>query len=443
MFLLSLILLLTSTSRASIHNESIWKIMEEFNLKNPYLIRHTSWKDIKFVKKMFAKGQTGLVCRDMSNVVIKEKSAPVLFFASSEQDEEEIVETINNLGQINLPTIIISSGEKLSKVYETSKFKIDHPVYFFEEENLEIFESYVVNKQKIKRKLGYINPKTNNFIWNEYLNSNFVKRRSNFHGIILKGMVEFTGVLMNADQSYLTNAKYFSNNDTYHMNGFTFGVFNDVLKNMERQLNFSTLLYKRRDVSWGHIYSHANGSLYGTGIIGDIFDQRADLAVAPLGNIIGRALHVDYLPPLFPQYLGLYIKNMEMVEVIDLDTFKIPFTMELWMTIIGTAIIIAVIKLTILKNHRILDLQCIFDFLWTSFTGFFGARPSNSSIDSVQSYKLTIFFSLFCGIFVWAFYRSYLTAELSVITKAYPFNDLKTFSATNWRYIEKYLKKKF
>ena len=37
--------------------------------------------------------------------------------------------------------------------------------------------------------------------------------------------------------------------------------------------------------------------------------------------------------------------------------------------------------------------------------------------------------------------RSYLTAELSVITKAYPFNDLKTFSATNWRYIEKYLKK--
>ena len=210
MFLLSLILLLTSTSRASIHNESIWKIMEEFNLKNPYLIRHTSWKDIKFVKKMFAKGQTGLVCRDMSNVVIKEKSAPVLFFASSEQDEEEIVETINNLGQINLPTIIISSGEQLSKVYETSKFKIDHPVYFFEEENLEIFESYVVNKQKIKRKLGYINPKTNNFIWNEYLNSNFVKRRSNFHGIILKGMVEFTGVLMNADQSYLTNAKKLS-----------------------------------------------------------------------------------------------------------------------------------------------------------------------------------------------------------------------------------------
>ena len=129
---------------------------------------------------------------------------------------------------------------------------------------------------------------------------------------------------------------------------------------------------------------------------------------------------------------------METVEVIDLDTFQIPFTIELWITIIGTAITIALTKLIILKNYKSLDLQSIFDFLWTSFTGFFGARPSNSSIDSVQSYKLTIFFSLFCGIFVWAFYRSYLTAELSVITKAYPFKDLETFSATDWRYIKIY-----
>ena len=114
-------------------------------------------------------------------------------------------------------------------------------------------------------------------------------------------------------------------------------------------------------MSWGHIYSHDNGSLYGTGIIGDIFDQRADLAVAPLGNIIGRAQYVDYLPPIFPQYVGLYLKNMEMVEVIDLDTFQIPFTIELWITVIGTAITIAIIKLIILKNHNSLVVKnCLF-----------------------------------------------------------------------------------
>ena len=121
-----------------------------------------------------------------------------------------------------------------------------------------------------------------------------------------------------------------------------------------------------------------------------------------------------------------------MFEVIDLDTFFMPFTIELWIMIIGMGITITLIKLIICSNCDSLDLQSIFDILWTSFFGFFGARSSTST-DSIQSYKLTIFSSLFCGIFVWSFYRSYLTAELSVITKAYPFKDLETFSETDWR----------
>ena len=419
--------------RASLQNEPIWRIMEEFNLRNPYLIRqNNSWNNIIFIKKMFAKGQTGHICQDVADILIKEKFAPVLFFVSSEQDEVKINEKINHLAQIQLPTIILSKRAKLNKLYKMSNFKIDHPVYFFEEDTLEIFESYTVNSQNIKRQLGYINPNTNDFEWYQYTNTNFIKRRSDFHGIILKGLVEFSGVLLNADPNYRANAKYFSNNNTYQVNGFTYGVFHDVLKNMEHQLNFSTLLYKRRDVSWGHIYSHPNGSLYGTGIIGDIFDKRADIAVAPLGNVIDRAQHVDYLPPIFPQYVGLYLKNMEMFEVIDLDTFFMPFTIELWIMIIGMGITITLIKLIICSNCDSLDLQSIFDILWTSFFGFFGARSSTST-DSIQSYKLTIFSSLFSGIFVWSFYRSCLTAELSVITKAYPFKDLETFSETDWR----------
>ena len=54
----------------------------------------------------------------------------------------------------------------------------------------------------------------------ESISSNFIKRRSNFHGLILKGMTEFSGTDMRADSSYLTSAPYFAGK--YHISLSTF-----------------------------------------------------------------------------------------------------------------------------------------------------------------------------------------------------------------------------
>ena len=43
--------------------------------------------------------------------------------------------------------------------------------------------------------------------------------------------------------------------------------------------------------------------------------------------------------------------------------------------------------------------------------------------------------SLLSGLIVFVFYKGYLSAELSVRIKKFPFTDLKSLSKTDWRYI--------
>ena len=97
------------------------------------------------------------------------------------------------------------------------------------------------------------------------------------------------------------------------------------------------------------IYPQPNGTFHGTGIIGDIFFKRADLAVAPLGNVIERARYVYYLPSLKHYFIDLYISRASGEYAIDLHLLLSPFAQDSWMLIIFTSIIIALVKLGLLN----------------------------------------------------------------------------------------------
>ena len=51
------------------------------------------------------------------------------------------------------------------------------------------------------------------------------------------------------------------------VNGYTYGIFNDVLEALQSQLNFTSNLYKRKKTAWGYIFPQPNGTLRGTGNI--------------------------------------------------------------------------------------------------------------------------------------------------------------------------------
>ena len=119
-------------------------------------------------------------------------------------------------------------------------------------------------------------------MWKKATNTDLVTRRSNFHGLQLKAMTDSSGTTMALKDNYITEAKFYSNNDTFFVNGYAYGIFNDVLQILQNQLNFTTQLYKRKDGQFGYIYKQLNGSFKGTGMVGDIFFKRADFVAGKL-----------------------------------------------------------------------------------------------------------------------------------------------------------------
>ena len=110
-----------------------------------------------------------------------------------------------------------------------------------------------------------------------------------------------------------------------------------------------------------------------------------------------------------------------------------PFSNKLWIVISYTATVFAIFKLILHYNFyslRIIDGIC---FLWTSYTAFLGGKPTTTKIDSKQSYRLIIFLSLLCGLIVWSTYKAQLKAIMTIVSKAYPFQDLESFIKTNWQ----------
>ena len=111
------------------------------------------------------------------------------------------------------------------------------------------------------------------------------------------------------------------------------------------------------------------------------------------------------------------------------------FRSELWLMILISTFIIALCKTSIMMLFSKINPLEIICFFWTSFTACLGGKPASTTIESMKSYKMTVFTSLLSGLVIWIAYRSHLTAELSVVIHKNPFDSLEELSKTNWRLI--------
>ena len=85
--------------------------------------------------------------------------------------------------------------------------------------------------------------------------------------------------------------------------------------------------------------------------MGDIFYKNADLAIAPMGVTIERGSFVDYLPSIKHYYMELYISKDSQAHAVDFHLLLSPFAQDSWIMIIFTSVIIALVKLGILKLY--------------------------------------------------------------------------------------------
>ena len=180
--------------------DTVLKVMGEFDVKHPNILASGNALHLKWIKILSKHSQySGKLEYNKGSVIEKER---FMIFV----DEHNFADIVEFLSILKSTTIVISREIYLEKIFSESKLEINQPIYFYNQDDHEVMESYTINDYNIHRKIGKIT--RNGFQWT--MNSNFLHRRSDFHGLTLKVMVEWEGFNMNADNKYLTSAPYFS-----------------------------------------------------------------------------------------------------------------------------------------------------------------------------------------------------------------------------------------
>ena len=121
-----------------------------------------------------------------NNTNKNDEKSSLLVFVNDNHSKNQIQQLISEFNSV-LFIFEKDSLKRFDEFYNSLQIRIDQKVYFFKMTSKELFENYQINKIKIQRKLGQILPATNTFLWETGIDSSFVKRRSNFQGLKLKG----------------------------------------------------------------------------------------------------------------------------------------------------------------------------------------------------------------------------------------------------------------
>ena len=275
-------------------------IIDGLKLKSPYyVVGNVDFQQTNLIKHHWMKSEFSMICKNVNDIpmVNKEQIQSIIQIAISTED---IAAILKPLLYFEFPTIVLLITNSLQKHnLKDLKILIHQEILFYFDDTQELFEAYTINNSNIVRRLGFVGNESW-LQWDKDVNPNFVRRRSNFQGVSLKAMTEFDGNSINANPSFLTDAPYFPENETYLLNGFTYGVYHDLLDVLQNHLNFSTQVFKRKDSDWGMVYAQDDGTFKTVGVVGDVFLKKADFAIASFLIVENRYRFVDFLPTMGP-----------------------------------------------------------------------------------------------------------------------------------------------
>ena len=410
------------------HLNSVKVICDEFGIRNPTIVLNDDIS-LKLTKYLSNVGQYIKVIINISETVDGKDIQNSNSILMAEKDFNQIPP--ENLMKYSSIVMVLVKNVSSNPKSLSRGIQINQQIYFFDQLSNELFEVYMINNKKIRNKLGYVDREE--FQWEKNVEPNFILRRSDFQGLTLKAMTEKQGSNIIIHDDYKIKAPFNSTDNTYMVNGFVSGLYFEILQELQEHLNFSTILFKRKVASWGFVYEEENGTIKGTGMVGDLLYKNADLVVTSLTAMVERAKHIDFMPPITPFEIGLSIANLDLTEEYDYDTFISPFNLSLWNTIFVFATLIGLTQCIISYFHHSLTLLNFFTFIWNSFVSNFGGRCFRLNMEDITSYKVSILTSLLTGTILWMAYRSHLTSELSIYEQRYPFKDMESFSRTKWR----------
>ena len=216
--------------------------------------------------------------------------------------------------------------------------KINQQIYFLTSSN-KLYEKYVVNGNIVKRMLGYIS--NGIYFPMKSLEQQYIRRRQDFQGLEMIAMTE--EALLNIKLASLEEAIYFPENQTYEVTKLVSGSYFDIWTHLEKTLNFTTKLYRRKDKRWGVPVQLQNGTIeLVDGVIKDVMSGIADAIVSSPAIMLDRYLVVDYLHPITTNKGGVYVKTEDLLEGFDFEVFWKQFEEWTWLTLIFTSALISV-----------------------------------------------------------------------------------------------------
>ena len=288
----------------SLDNELILGVLNEFQMNHPTMYHANISASTNLLMRNLS--MNGQYCSIHLHGNSSTQSQNILVIA---EEYEDAINTFEEVRGYSETFVILARQSIMQDVLNTMKVDINQKVFIVDQSTHDSYEVYAINNHQIMRKLGKFHHRTKDFIWENGIERNLITRRSNFHGLSLKVMTEASGNNLLLEPNWKDQAKFFDSNQTYLVTKFTSGSFHDVLIAMQKELNFTAELYKRKDSGWGQVYPQKDGSFHASGMVGDVFFGRADVIASTLTVTIKRSLSIDYLNPIAPDVVGLFIPS--------------------------------------------------------------------------------------------------------------------------------------
>ena len=297
---------------------------------------------------------------------------------------------------------------------------------------LDLYEKYTINNELIQQKLGHFVDGT--YIPEEMIEQNFLKRRKNFHGSKLVALTQEYGAFVKIEN--FKNAPYFPSNERYDVTDLVQGSVFEIWRTLQNNLNFTSIIYRRKVSKWGVPIEHLNGSIsVPDGAIKDAMDGLADILLVPLTVLYNRYLVIDYLAPLYGSPSGIFVNKDSNQERHNFEVFLMPFDKWTWSTLISSSLIItiSIVLTSKVLNQGKLNCHYIIDIFAKSLKANLGNASFTPTNNKFQSIQIVVFVALMTGNIIWIAYNGALLSKLIEPQFDKPFNSLESLAESNYR----------
>ena len=173
--------------------------------------------------------------------------------------------------------VIVKSGlifVDQAKMINDLPTKINQDIKFVDMQTWKVYEHYKINKRTIKNQLGFFNSA---FQYVPLINTALVERRSDFQDYHMIAMTEDSPPFIQLD---LSSATYDETSDTFDVTKSVGGMYYEMFLIMQKRLNFTATLRKRKDGKWGPTTVLANGTIITEGIAKSLTSGFGEMVVS-------------------------------------------------------------------------------------------------------------------------------------------------------------------